>query len=43
MTSVQELLNGQVDGLVLFAGAQTPLVERLIEWRLPVISIVHEV
>lgn len=39
----QELLNGQVDGLILFAGAQTPLVERLIESRLPVISVVHEV
>lgn len=37
------LLNGQIDGLVLYARTVTPLIERLVQSRLPVVSIVEEV
>jgi DNA-binding LacI/PurR family transcriptional regulator len=38
-----ELLNGQIDGLVLYAREVTPLVERLIDSRLPVVTVADEV
>lgn len=37
------LLNGQIDGLVLYARTVTPLIERLVASRLPVVTIVHDV
>lgn len=37
-----ELLNGQIDGLVLYSRFATPLVARLAESRLPVVTVVHE-
>jgi LacI family transcriptional regulator len=37
------LLNGQIDGLVLYARHITPLIERLMESRLPIVSVVHRV
>lgn len=38
-----ELHNGQIDGLVLYARTMTPLIERLVESRLPVVTIINEV
>ena len=38
-----ELLNGQIDGLVLYAREVTPLIQRLIDSRLPVVTIADEV
>ena len=38
-----ELLNGQIDGLVLYARTATPLIQRLIDSRLPVITIADQV
>ncbi|RYG75469.1 LacI family transcriptional regulator [bacterium] len=35
------LLSGQIDGLVLYAHHVTPLIERLIESRLPIVTVVH--
>ncbi len=37
------LLNGQIDGLILYARTVTPLIERLVASRLPVATIVHQV
>jgi DNA-binding LacI/PurR family transcriptional regulator len=37
------LLDGQVDGLVLYARFSTPLTERLMESHLPVVTVVNEV
>lgn len=39
----QELLNGQLEGLVLYAREMTPLIERLISSHLPVVTIANEV
>jgi LacI family repressor for deo operon, udp, cdd, tsx, nupC, and nupG len=38
-----ELLNGRIDGLVLYARHVTPLIERLMESRLPIVTVVHKV
>ena len=38
-----ELLNGQIDGLVLYSRTITPLVEKLVQSRLPVVTVVNEV
>jgi DNA-binding LacI/PurR family transcriptional regulator len=38
-----ELLNGQIDGLVLYARTVTPLIERLVESHLPVVTVSEEV
>ncbi len=38
-----QLLNGQIDGLVLYARSVTPLIQRLIDSRLPVVTIADEV
>lgn len=38
-----ELLNGQIDGLVLYARERTPLIDRLIESRLPVVTVADEI
>ncbi len=38
-----ELLNGQVDGLVLYTRSPSPLTERLVESHLPVVTVVNEV
>lgn len=40
---LRRLLDGQVDGLVLYARAATPLTQRLVESHLPVVSVVNEV
>jgi DNA-binding LacI/PurR family transcriptional regulator len=40
---LQELMNGQIDGLVLYARRVTPLIERLIESHLPVVTMADEV
>lgn len=37
------LLNGQIDGLVIYARHMTPLIQRLLESRLPIVSVVHQV
>ncbi len=37
------LLNGQIDGLIFSASIITPLIERLVASRLPVVTIVHQV
>ncbi|HEX8464480.1 MAG TPA: LacI family DNA-binding transcriptional regulator [Abditibacterium sp.] len=38
-----ELINGQIDGLVLYAREITPLIEKLVESHLPVVTVVNEV
>lgn len=38
-----ELLNGQIDGLVLYARRVTPLIERLLESHLRVVTVADEV
>ncbi len=38
-----ELLNGQIDALVLYTRYETPLVRKLAESHLPVVTVVHEV
>lgn len=38
-----ELLNGQIDGLVLYAREQTPLIERLVSSHLPVVIVADEI
>lgn len=37
-----ELLNGQIDGLVLYTRVVTPLIEKLVQSRLPVVTVVNE-
>jgi DNA-binding LacI/PurR family transcriptional regulator len=37
-----ELLNGQIDGLVLYTRFPTPLIEKLAESHLPVVTVVNE-
>lgn len=37
------LLNGQIDGLVLYARTLTPLIKRLADSRLPVVCVAEEV
>lgn len=38
-----ELLNGQIDGLVLYTREFTPFIEKLVQSRLPVVTVVNEV
>ncbi|RYX83335.1 LacI family transcriptional regulator [bacterium] len=38
-----ELMNGQIDGLIIYTRFVTPLVEKLAESHLPVVTVVHEV
>ncbi len=38
-----ELLNGQIDGLVLYAREATPLIKRLVASHLPVVTVADEV
>ncbi len=37
------LLNGQIDGLVLYARTVTPLIERIVRSHLPVVSVSEEI
>lgn len=37
-----ELLNGQIDGLILYTRFPTPLTDKLAESRLPVVTVVNE-
>ena len=37
-----ELLNGQIDGLVLYTRFETPLIEKLVNSHLPVVTVVNE-